>query len=36
MDFDCNVDTAVTMLSCNWKDARGNSGAVLFRRENSP
>ena len=36
MDFDCNVDAAVTMLSCNWKDARGSAGAVLFRRENSP
>ncbi len=36
MDFDCNVDTAATMLSCNWKDARGGSGAALFRRENSP
>ena len=36
MDFDCNVDAAVSLLSCNWKDARGSTGAVLFHRENSP
>jgi hypothetical protein len=36
MDFDCNVDAAVSLLSCNWKDARGNSGVVLFHREGGP
>jgi hypothetical protein len=37
MDFDCSIDPAVTTLTCNWKDARGRSGGVLFQREsNSP
>jgi hypothetical protein len=37
MDFDCNVDAAATTFTCNWKDAHGRSGSVLFRREtNSP
>ncbi|HEX7594683.1 MAG TPA: hypothetical protein VF429_10990, partial [Anaerolineae bacterium] len=35
MDFDCAVDATVTMLTCNWKDARGRSGAVLFRRDST-
>jgi hypothetical protein len=35
MDFDCSVDAAGTMLSCNWTDARGQTGSVLFRREGS-
>ncbi len=35
MDFDCSVDTAITALSCNWKDARGRSGSVVFQRESN-
>ncbi len=36
MDFDCSADAAAATLTCNWKDARGRSGAVLFRRDSNP
>ncbi len=35
LEFDCGVDAAGVSLDCKFKDARGQSGAALFRREGS-
>ena len=36
MDFDCNADPAMKTLTCNWRDARGQSGSLLLKRDSSP
>lgn len=36
LEFDCAVDPNAIALDCKSKDARGQSGAVLFRRESAP
>ncbi len=33
LDFDCGVDSTATTLDCKFKDARGQNGAAIFRRE---
>ncbi len=33
IDLDCGVDLAGTVMDCKFKDARGQTGAVTFRRE---
>ncbi len=33
LDFDCGVDLAATTLDCRLKDARGQTGTAIFRRE---
>ena len=36
LDFDCVVDSAVSSLSCSFRDMRGRTGSAPFRRENTP
>ncbi len=33
LDFDCGVDVTGTTLDCKFRDARGQSGTALFKRE---
>lgn len=33
IDFDCGADTNATTLTCTFKDSRGRTGNVTFRRE---
>ena len=33
LDFDCGVDAGATTLTCAFRDARGRTGNLVFRRE---
>ena len=32
-DFDCLVDASATTLDCTYKDSRGRTASLIFRRE---